>query len=95
MGVRPVADFRCECEFEGAPEMEKVRIGMTDSTFFICREVTSHFGHVPFVERLVEGFWTVSKGVHRSPRPGRGLGLRRTRSFRRKGSGARYVSIDL
>ena len=39
--------------------------------------------------------WTVSKGVHRSPRPGRGLGLRRTRSFRRKGSGARYVSIDL
>ena len=26
MGVRPVADFRCECEFEGAPEMEKVRI---------------------------------------------------------------------
>ena len=35
MGVRPVADFRCECEFEGAPEMEKVRIGMTDSTFFL------------------------------------------------------------
>jgi len=34
VGVRPVADFRCECEFEGAPEMEKVRIGMTDSTFF-------------------------------------------------------------
>ena len=36
-----------------------------------------------------------SPRVHRSPQPGRGLGLRRTRSSRRKGSGARYVSIDL
>ena len=45
-------------------EMEKVRIGMTDSTFFylsrgLPRTVKhtshiSHFGHVPIVKRLVE-----------------------------------------
>ena len=64
MGVRPVADFRCECEFEGAPEMEKVRIGMTDSTFFLSvarlRHILDTFhlssGWLKDSGRLVRGY---------------------------------------
>ena len=43
--------------------MEKVRIGMTDCVLKHLAH-TLHIGHVPIIERLVEGFCSIKHTVH-------------------------------